>query len=62
MDITVRELVQKLLNYPLDARVCIVITKKIEERIVTFEMMDLEIEEATGVYPNTICIMRDKSS
>lgn len=59
MDITVRELVKKLLNYSLDAKIEIEITRIFRGRNLTFNMLDLEVIEGTRL-DKEVLVLRDK--
>lgn len=58
LEITVREMINKLLNYPLDAKIEIEITRIFRGRDLTFNMLDLEMIE--GTRSGEVLVIRDK--
>lgn len=59
MNITVKELIQKLLDYPMEAKVKIEISRKLNGQFVIFNMQELDLVIANE-YPNEILIIADK--
>lgn len=61
VDLTVKQLIEKLLNYPMDAKIKFKIRKTCGKRNTIFEATNgIELIDATGEYPNQYVIISGK--